>query len=82
MEARHSTADQATKETTGTLDQTRACLYNRARMIEVRNGSNEVDMQLYHGTQYIDELVGARLPDGPLIRTASVSDRPLPAKEQ
>jgi LytS/YehU family sensor histidine kinase len=38
-------------------------LYNRHQIIETRNGSDEVTLQVYPGTRYIDEVVGLRVKD-------------------
>jgi hypothetical protein len=38
-------------------------LYNRHQIIETRNGSDEVMLQVYPGTRYIDEIVGLRVKD-------------------
>ncbi|MCB9850298.1 MAG: hypothetical protein H6817_06295 [Phycisphaerales bacterium] len=38
-------------------------LYNGNQIIETRDGSNNVELQVYHGTRYIDEVVGMRVAD-------------------
>jgi hypothetical protein len=45
------------------LDGTTVYLYNRHQIIETRNGSDEVTLQVYPGTRYIDEVVGLRVKD-------------------
>jgi hypothetical protein len=45
------------------LDGTTVYLYNRHQIIETRNGSDEVMLQVYPGTRYIDEVVGLRVKD-------------------
>jgi YD repeat-containing protein len=47
----------------GDLDGTTVYLYNRHQIIETRNGSDEVTLQVYPGTRYIDEVVGLRVKD-------------------
>jgi RHS repeat-associated protein len=47
----------------GDLDGTTVYLYNRHQIIETRNGSDEVMLQVYPGTRYIDEIVGLRVKD-------------------
>jgi RHS repeat-associated protein len=38
--------------------------YNAHQIIETRDGSGTMVSQVYHGTRYIDEVVGLRLPEG------------------
>ncbi|MCB9850297.1 MAG: hypothetical protein H6817_06290 [Phycisphaerales bacterium] len=47
----------------GDLDGTTVYLYNGSQIIETRDGSNNVELQVYHGTRYIDEVVGMRVQD-------------------
>jgi hypothetical protein len=47
----------------GDLDGTTVYLYNKHQIIETRNGSDEVTLQVYPGTRYIDEVVGLRVKD-------------------
>jgi YD repeat-containing protein len=47
----------------GDLDGTTVYLYHRHQIIETRNGSDEVTLQVYPGTRYIDEVVGLRVKD-------------------
>jgi len=47
----------------GDLDGTIVYLYNGHQIIETRDGSGNVESQVYHGTRYIDEVVGLRVKD-------------------
>ncbi len=57
---------RATKEVgnSGSYATTEIYYYNGQQLIEVRNGSEQVVQQLYHGTQYIDEVIAEQLDDG------------------
>jgi RHS repeat-associated protein len=48
----------------GDLDATTVYYYNGQQILETRDGSGTMVSQVYHGTRYIDEVVGLRLPDG------------------
>ncbi|MCG3129440.1 MAG: hypothetical protein FLDDKLPJ_00167 [Phycisphaerae bacterium] len=48
----------------GDLDGTFRYGYNGQQMIEMRDGSGDVLMQAYYGTQYIDEIVALKLEHG------------------
>ncbi|GMU26372.1 MAG: RHS repeat-associated core domain-containing protein [Planctomycetia bacterium] len=48
----------------GDLDGTFRFWYNGQQMIERRDGSSNVLMQVYYGTQYIDEIVAIKLEHG------------------
>ena len=48
----------------GDHDGTTVYYYHGQQIIETRDGSGNLTMQVYHGTQYIDEIVGLRLPYG------------------
>ncbi len=48
----------------GDLDGTTRYEYNGHQMIEMRDGSDNVLLQAYYGTQYIDELVALKLEHG------------------
>jgi len=47
----------------GELDGTIVYFYNGHQIIETRDGSGNVESQVYHGTRYIDEVVGLRVKD-------------------
>jgi len=47
----------------GDLDGTTVYLYHGQQIIETRDGSGNVELQVYHGTRYIDEVVGLRVKD-------------------
>ena len=48
----------------GNLDGTTVFYYNdRWQVLETRDGSGNLVMQVYPGTQYVDEVVGLRLKD-------------------
>src|SRR6185436_19160164 len=47
----------------GAYDATEVYLYDGQKIIEVRDGSNNVKKQFIHGTQYIDELLMVRIFD-------------------
>jgi hypothetical protein len=47
----------------GDLDGTTVYLYNRHQIIETRNGSDEVTLQVFPHARYIDEVVGLRVKD-------------------
>jgi len=47
----------------GDLDGVTVYLYNGHQIIETRDGSGNVETQVYHGTRYIDEVVGLRVKD-------------------
>jgi len=48
----------------GDLDGTELYFYDHWQVIEVRDGSENLVQQVYHGTRYIDEVVAMKLPDG------------------
>ena len=47
----------------GQYDKTEVYLYDGQKIIETRDGSNNMVQQFIHGTQYIDELVMIRVKD-------------------
>jgi len=47
----------------GDLDSEKRYYYDGQKIIETRNGSNEMVQQFVHGTQYIDELVMVRVAE-------------------
>ncbi len=47
-----------------TLDGTELYYHDQNQVIEVLDGSENVVRQIYPGTQYIDEAVAQRLPEG------------------
>ncbi len=44
----------------GNLDKTEVYFFDGQKIIETRNGSNQMTAQFIHGTQYIDEVVMIR----------------------
>jgi hypothetical protein len=50
-----------TVSNSGDLDGVTAYYHNRNQIIETRDGSGNLETQVYHGTQYIDEVVGQRI---------------------
>jgi len=47
----------------GDLDGVTVYLYQGHQIIETRDGSDQVTLQVYHGTRYIDEVVRMRIKD-------------------
>jgi RHS repeat-associated protein len=47
----------------GDIDGTTVYYWDKNQIVETRDGSGNVQMQVYHGTQYIDEVVGLKLAD-------------------
>ncbi len=52
-----------TVSNSGDLDGVTEYYHNRNQIIETRDGSGNLETQVYHGTQYIDEVVGQRIAD-------------------
>ena len=50
-----------TVSNSGDLDGVTEYYHNRNQIIETRDGSGNLETQVYHGTQYIDEVVGQRI---------------------
>jgi RHS repeat-associated protein len=47
----------------GDIDGTTVYYWDKDQIVETRDGSGILQMQVYHGTQYIDEVVGLKLAD-------------------
>jgi hypothetical protein len=45
----------------GDFDGVTEYYHNSNQIIETRDGSGNLETQVYHGTQYIDEVVGQRI---------------------
>ncbi|MEZ6084654.1 MAG: RHS repeat-associated core domain-containing protein [Phycisphaerae bacterium] len=52
-----------TVSNSGDLDGVTEYYHNGTQIIETRDGSGNLETQVYHGTQYIDEVVGQRIAD-------------------
>ncbi len=52
-----------TVSNSGDLDGVTEYYHNDHQIIETRDGSGDLETQVYHGTQYIDEVVGQRIAD-------------------
>jgi hypothetical protein len=50
-----------TVSNSGDLDGVTEYYHNSNQIIETRDASANLEMQVYHGTQYIDEVVGQRI---------------------